>query len=84
MTTIASPSMIRWTLRQVMSDKRMTNRALADLVDLHETSISNLKRRDDMPRIDGELLNKLCQALDCTPVDLIQYTKDEGPPHETR
>ncbi len=68
---------IQWKLRQVMADRQMTNRALAELVGMHETSISNMKRRDDMPRIDGVLLNGLCVALKCTPYDLIFYSADD-------
>jgi putative transcriptional regulator len=69
--------MIRWKLRQVMADRNVTNRALAEAIGVHETSISNLKRRDTMPRVDGELLDGLCKALHCTPADLITYTNDD-------
>lgn len=69
--------MIRWKLRQVMADRSMSNRALAEALNLHETTISNMKRRDDMPRIDGETLNLLCKALGCVPGDLIVYSQDE-------
>jgi putative transcriptional regulator len=67
---------IRWKLRQIMADRQITNRDLARAVGMHETSISNLKRRDDMPRVDGELMDKLCRALDCNPGDLIVRTED--------
>ncbi len=77
MIDIAITPMIQWKLRQVMADRQMTNRALAELVGMHETSISNMKRRDDMPRIDGVLLNGLCVALKCTPYDLIFYSADD-------
>ena len=77
MVHIAVAPMIQWRLRQVMADRQITNRALAELVGMHETSISNMKRRDDMPRIDGILLNGLCTALKCTPHDLIFYSVDE-------
>nr|WP_163671799.1 helix-turn-helix transcriptional regulator [Adonisia turfae] len=76
--------MIQWKLRQVMADRQMTNRALADLVGMHETSISNMKRRNDMPRIDGVLLNGLCNALSCTPFDLIVYSVDAEEPDGDR
>lgn len=71
------PSMIQWRLRQIMADRNITNRALAGKVGLHETSISKLKQRNDMPRIDGGLLDKLCIALSCSPSDLIFYSADE-------
>ena len=74
---LAVLSMIQWRLRQVMADRNITNRALAGKVGLHETSISKLKQRNDMPRIDGGLLDKLCLALSCIPGDLIFYSSDE-------
>ena len=67
---------IRWKLRQLMADRQVTNRALADALGIHETSVSNMKRRDDMPRVDGETLNILCNTLNCTPSDLIEYAAD--------
>ncbi|NEQ33296.1 MAG: helix-turn-helix transcriptional regulator [Leptolyngbya sp. SIO4C5] len=66
--------MIQWRLRQIMADRKITNRVLAERIGIHETSVSNMKRRDDMPRIDGESLDKLCFALDCVPSDLIVYS----------
>ncbi|MEM9264562.1 MAG: helix-turn-helix transcriptional regulator [Cyanobacteria bacterium P01_F01_bin.13] len=69
--------MIQWRLRHVMADRQMTNKTLADLMGVHATSISNMKRRDDMPRIDGATLNGLCNALNCGPWDLIFYSTDE-------
>ena len=74
---LAVLSMIQWRLRQVMADRNITNRALAGKVGLHETSVSKLKQRNDMPRIDGGLLDKLCVALNCLPADLILYLADE-------
>ena len=78
MTRSTVVPMIRWKLRQVMADRNVTNRALAEKLGVHETSISNLKRRDTMPRVDGDLLDGLCKALACTPADLITYTDDDG------
>ncbi len=69
--------MIQWRLRQVMADRNITNRALAGQVGLHETSVSKLKQRDDMPRIDGGLLDRLCFALNCEPSELIAYSAIE-------
>lgn len=66
--------MIQWRLRQVMADRKITNRALAGQIGLHETSVSKLKQRDDMPRIDGGLLDKLCLVLNCNPSELIVYS----------
>lgn len=68
--------MIRWKLREVMARKKMTNRALADAVGMHEGSISRLKALDEMPRIDGKTLSKFCEELDCSLFELVEYIPD--------
>ncbi len=65
--------MLRWRLREVMARRKMTNRELAQILGVHETSISRLKSSDTMPRIDGNTLERLCEALMCTPEDLLEY-----------
>jgi putative transcriptional regulator len=67
---------IRWRLRVVMADRKMTNQALAQIVEMNPVSISKLKNADDFPKIGGETLAKLCDALHCTPSDLIEYIPD--------
>lgn len=64
--------MIRWKLREVMARKKVTNRALAKAMDMHQGSISRLKSADEMPRVDGKTLDRLCEALDCVLEDLIE------------
>ena len=73
MTLLIEKSMLRWKLREVMARQKVTNRELAQRIKVHETSISRLKGQDTMPRIDGETLENLCQALKCTPNDLLEY-----------
>lgn len=59
-----------------MADRKITNQALAKLVGMHPVSISKLKNTDELPEIGGETLAKLCNALNCTPSDLIEYIPD--------
>jgi putative transcriptional regulator len=33
-----------------------------------------------MKRVDLEVLNRVCHALDCTPSDLLAYTRDSDKP----
>lgn len=68
--------MIRWRLREVMARQKVTNRALADALGMHEGSISRLKAWDEMPKIDGKTLSKLCEELDCSLFELIEYVPD--------
>lgn len=69
--------MLRWKLREIMARENMTNRRLAEILGIHETNVSNMKRRDTMPRIDGDTLEALCRALNCTPHDLLEYTPEQ-------
>lgn len=73
MTLVMDAAMLRWKLREVMARENMTNRRLAELIEIHETNVSNMKRRDTMPRLDGETLEAICKALNCTPNDLLEY-----------
>lgn len=68
--------MIRWKLREVMARKKMTNRALADAMGMHEGSISRLKAVDEMPRMDGKTLSKFCEELNCSLFELVEYVPD--------
>jgi putative transcriptional regulator len=68
---------IRWRLREIMARQRMTNKRLAELMDVHPNTISNLKNQDTLPHI-GETLDALCKFLECTPSDLMEYLPDEA------
>ena len=55
--------MLRWRLREVMARAKITNRELAAVLQVHETSVSRMKTSDTMPRIDGDTLDNLCNSL---------------------
>jgi putative transcriptional regulator len=82
MTLVMELTMLRWKLREVMARENMTNRRLSEIIGIHETNVSNMKRRDTMPRIDGETLEKICAALQCTPFDLLEYSPESVDPRE--
>lgn len=65
---------IKWRLNVLMAERRFTNKQLADLIGRHEVSVSRLRTRDDMPRLDGRELEQICRALNCGICDLIQLT----------
>jgi DNA-binding Xre family transcriptional regulator len=84
-------SMLRWRLRELMARSRITNRELAQYLSRHETSISRMKNSDTMPRMDGEELNSLCNALTAilrnrgqelviSHQDLLDFTPDTDDP----
>lgn len=69
--------MIRWRLRVLMAEKNLKSKTLAEQTGIHATTISRLRTTDDLKQISGHVLDKLCNALDCTPNDLIQFTPDK-------
>ncbi len=71
--------MIRWRLRVLMAEKKLNNKTLAEMTGIHPTTISRLKNTDELRQISGDVLNALCNALSCTPNDLIEFTPDEPP-----
>jgi DNA-binding Xre family transcriptional regulator len=85
--TKGSQTMIRWRLRMLMAEKKISNKELAELSDIHPTSISKLKNVDEIEQISGRVLNNLCNGLTkayrargedriITPGDLFDYTFD--------
>lgn len=67
--------MIKWRLKVLMAERDMDNTKLMELTQLHRNTITKLKNnRPDRLTIDT--LNRLCQALDCQPGDLMSYIPD--------
>ena len=67
--------MIKWRLKVLMAVRDMDNTQLMELTQLHRNTITKLKNnRPDRLTIDT--LNRLCQALDCQPGDLMSYIPD--------
>jgi putative transcriptional regulator len=66
-----------------MADRKVTNKALAEVLGMNPVSISKLRTTDDMPEIGGEALAKLCDGIaqlsgiPCTPFDLIDFIPDK-------
>jgi putative transcriptional regulator len=68
--------MIRWLLAKRMQDKGISVQELARRTELHINTIYNLRKQEGMPSISGEALDKLCDALNCTPQDLIEHVPE--------
>jgi DNA-binding Xre family transcriptional regulator len=78
-------TLIKWRLKEVMARHDIKAGDLAKCMGVSHNSVANLRRAKTMPRLDGESLNRLCNALnslaqdlegEITPVDLITYTKE--------
>ena len=81
-------TLIKWRLREVMARYQIKAINLAHEMDVSANAISNLRKGNSMPRLDGDSLNRLCNALnrlaidldeEITPLTLIEYTRDLGP-----
>ena len=80
MSNIQKTRMIRWRLRVLMAEKNINNKTLAEITSLHPTTISRLKNTDELKQVSGDVLDALCNALSCTPNDLIEFTPDPQTP----
>ncbi|MEO0396815.1 MAG: helix-turn-helix transcriptional regulator [Cyanobacteria bacterium P01_A01_bin.137] len=69
-----SLDVIHWRLAVIMAERNVRNKDLAALTGISERSISRLKVRRQISRIDAETLDALCKALNCQPGDLMVYT----------
>lgn len=58
--------MVNWKLRQLMADRRIGNGELAEAVGVHTNTIYRWRMVDEMPKINGEELERLCRALNCS------------------
>jgi putative transcriptional regulator len=69
---------VKWHLNLIMARWHISNGDLAKQMGRHPTSISRLRTAKAMPRMGGEDLQKLCDALaalsraDIGPADLLQ------------
>ncbi|WP_199349794.1 helix-turn-helix domain-containing protein [Nostoc flagelliforme] len=70
---------IRWKLNEVMAQKRIRNKDLAEAIGVTATSVHRLRKTDFMPRMLPERLNAICRYLQCQPGDLLIYIPDDEP-----
>lgn len=62
-------------LDRMMADRKMSLNELAAKVDMTNVNLSNLKN-GKMKGIRFETMDAICEALDCQPGDLFEYTKE--------
>ena len=68
--------MIRIKLSELLGKKKMTRKALAELVGVRPNTISDLYH-EKVKRVDLDLLNNICKVLDCELNDLLEYQPDK-------
>lgn len=67
--------MIRNKLSEILGRKRMMQTELSRLSGISYGAVK-LLYKDKTKGIDFDTLNKLCNALECTPNDLLEFTPD--------
>lgn len=73
---MALPPTILWNLRPLLEARGWNYSDLANATGLHWQTCFRLKSRTIMPRrLDSQTLALVCQALDCTPGDLLTLKK---------
>lgn len=70
---------IQWRLAVMMAERNLNNKDLIKLTGFHAVTISKLKTTRAMPsRLEYVTLNKLCNALQCQPGDLLSFVPEEA------
>lgn len=67
--------MIKLTLNVVMAEHNISSQELAQLVGITPVNLSILKT-GKAKAIRFSTLEKICQALDCQPGDILQYVEE--------
>ncbi|NER80826.1 MAG: helix-turn-helix transcriptional regulator [Leptolyngbya sp. SIO1D8] len=77
---------VRWKLRSVMAERKISNAVLGRAVGKHETTISRLRQRDTLPAIGNDeietlrlQINKLAGAEypECKLSDLVEVDESD-------
>lgn len=68
--------MIRMKLKEILKSRGISMLVLSEMSGISYPPIIRICN-NHMSRIDFSTLNNLCNALDCTPADIIEYTKDD-------
>ena len=68
--------MIKNRLSRLLGERRMTQKKLAELTQLR-TSTINAIFNERSTRIEYEVLDKICIALQCQPGDLLEFIAND-------
>lgn len=63
-------------LDRMMADRKMSLNELAEKVSMTNVNLSNLKN-GKMKGIRFETMDAICEALECQPGDLFEYTSEK-------
>lgn len=68
--------MIKNNLSEILGKKRIKMSQLSVITGLNKNTVLNLYH-EKSTRIEFQVLDKLCAALDCQPGDLLEYIPDQ-------
>ncbi|WP_289102043.1 helix-turn-helix transcriptional regulator [uncultured Fusobacterium sp.] len=68
--------MINITLSRYLGDKRIKQSELSRISNVNKNTISALYN-NETKRIDLEVLNKICNSLNCHLTDILEYIPDD-------
>ena len=72
--------MINSKLSEILGRKRIKMSELAQKAGINKNTVLNLYH-DRSTRIEFEVLNKICNVLECTPSDILHHTPDIDTPY---
>ena len=72
--------MISSGLSEILGRKRIKMSELARKAGINKNTVLNLYHGRST-RIEFDVLNKLCNILECSPSDILRHTPDEDAPH---
>ena len=67
--------MIKVNLNEIMENKKILLKDLADEVGISNVNLSNLKN-NKVKAIRFSTLDSICKALECQPGDILEYIED--------
>ena len=68
--------MIRLTIDKCLKERGITRYELAKRTEVKFQTIDRYYK-NRVVRYDSYILDRICEALDCSPSDIIEYVKDE-------
>lgn len=67
--------MIRNHLSKILGENRITQKKLAEMTGLRPSTV-NAIYNERASRIDYDVLDRLCKALECQPGDLLEFVPE--------
>lgn len=68
--------MIRIKLCELMGKEKMTRKHLSELTGIRPNTIGDLYR-EDVKKIDIQILDKICQVFECEISDVLEYVPED-------